>query len=417
LAAHRGEVADGDPDGRAGDDAGGAQEAADDGAGSAEGPSREGGERGEGGAASRPGGERAKGCDRAGRGKETQDEKSRRRQARGGNAEGIRHPFSPCGTGDPMGVAARPLPNRLVRRYTSRPTELSPMHLRTGIPLLSELDAHLKSDLYNQHVKFNQRFLKTNDAAMESYGKLWAKDTFRLWSRRWEYPFAAQRIIEFASVHQQSAGAQPQGQSPFRVLDAGSGVTYFPYFLCAHIRDAQVTCFDSNPAYHSMFKAIHEAMSDCHVKFLEGMLQKIPLPDNSFDAVCCISVLEHTSNYEEILDEFARVLRPGGLLLLTFDLSLDGKFELPRDIATKLLESLARKFVVPDGVSLTDELRRMDNPELEGILTTDHIKKTDPDLLPWKHPTLKAVHDLVHGHGWTGGFRSKSVYCLDVRNR
>src|SRR5438105_12628876 len=117
------------------------------------------------------------------------------------------------------------------------------MHLRTGIPLLSEVDAHLASEQYAQHVEFNRRFLHTNDAAMERYGKLWAKDTFRLWSRRWEYPFAAQRVIEFAKTQ----------RSPLRVLDAGSGVTYFPYFLCAHLPDAQITCFDSNPAYHSMF--------------------------------------------------------------------------------------------------------------------------------------------------------------------
>ena len=74
------------------------------------------------------------------------------------------------------------------------------MHLRSGIPRLSELDAHLGSVEYQQHVQFNRAFLEKNDAAMSQYGKLWAKDTFRLWSRRWEYPFVAQRIIEFAKA-------------------------------------------------------------------------------------------------------------------------------------------------------------------------------------------------------------------------
>ena len=204
------------------------------------------------------------------------------------------------------------------------------MHLRTGIPLLSELDGHLKSDEYRRHVEFNRTFLATNDAAMEKYGKLWAKDTFRLWSRRWEYPFAAQRVIEFAEQ-------QPDG--PVRILDAGSGVTYFPYFLCSEIARAQVTCLDSNPSYHEMFGLINPAMGEtvARVKFMEAMLQKMPLPDGSFDAVCCISVLEHTDNYDEILDEWSRVLRPGGLLVLTFDLSLDGKFEVPKSQAADLL--------------------------------------------------------------------------------
>jgi SAM-dependent methyltransferase len=280
------------------------------------------------------------------------------------------------------------------------------MHLRTGIPLLAELDAHLKSADYQRHVEFNRAFLEKNDAAMSQYGKLWAKDTFRLWSRRWEYPFVTQRVIQFAQ--------QQNSDSALRVLDAGSGVTFFPYYLRKEIPRSEITCFDSNNTYHPMFAAVNNTMGETRVKFVEGLLQKLPFENDSFDAVCCISVLEHTGNYIGILDEFARVLRSGGLLVLTFDLSLDGKFELPKNVAAELLTALSNKFVVPSDVDLHKELNRMDDPARERILTTDHIRDTQPDLLPWKHPTLKAVHDLVTGHGWTGGFRSKSVYCLDV---
>ena len=283
------------------------------------------------------------------------------------------------------------------------------MQLRTGIPLLSELERHLASDEYRRHVEFNRAFLEKNDAAMSQYGKLWAKDTFRLWSRRWEYPFVTQRVIQFA----QGQGARGEGQE-FKVLDAGSGVTFFPYYLREQIPSAEVTCFDSNSSYHPMFAAVNGTMGQSKVRFIEGMLQKIPLHDDSFDAVCCISVLEHTGNYDEILDEFARLLRPGGLLVLTFDLSLDGKFELSKADALKLLSSIERRFSVPAGLDLHGELNRMDDPAGQKILTTDHIRQTQPDLLPWKHPMLKAAHDLAKGHGWTGGFRSKSVYCLDV---
>lgn len=287
------------------------------------------------------------------------------------------------------------------------------MPLRTGIPLLSELDAHLASDEYRRHVEYNRDFLAANDAAMEKYGKLWAKDTFRLWSRRWEYPFVAERII---------AHAGQSTSDPYRVLDAGSGVTYFPYYLRQQVGNrCEVTCFDSNLSYHAMFEQIHANPvngSAGKVKFVEGILQKMPFEAQHFDAICCISVLEHTSNYSEILDEFNRVLKPGGLLVITFDLSLDGRFELPRAAAEELLRELAAKFDVPAGqASLVDELVKMQAPETSGILTTDHIRKTQPDLLPWKYPVAKAVKDLVEGHGWTGGFRSKSVYCVDVRAR
>ena len=275
--------------------------------------------------------------------------------------------------------------------------------------MLAELEAHLKSEEYARHVEFNRAFLEKNDAAMSQYGKLWAKDTFRLWSRRWEYPFVTQRVIRFAQ--------EQSTDSTLRLLDAGSGVTFFPYYIRREIRQSEVTCFDSNSSYHPMFAAVNATMGETNVKFVEGLLQKLPFPDDSFDAVCCISVLEHTANYSEILDEFARVLRPGGLLVLTFDLSLDGKFELPRGVAAELLTEISKKFNVRAGDDLHKELNRMDDPARERILTTDYIRDTQPDLLPWKHPTLKAVHDLVKGHGWTGGFRSKSVYCLDVTAR
>jgi len=283
------------------------------------------------------------------------------------------------------------------------------IRLRTGIPLLSELDAHLQSDDYSRHVEFNRQFLSANDAAMEQYGKLWAKDTFRLWSRRWEYPFVAQRVLELAAE-------APAGEF-VRILDAGSGVTYFPYYICANLPQAEFVCYDSNPSYHPMFAAINGANPSAKVKFVEGMLQKMPLEPASMDAICCISVLEHTSNYSEILDEFLRVLKPGGLLALTFDLSLDGKFELPKAQAKQLLREIGDKFDAPDDVELIAELDRMDDPKASGILTTDHYRETQPDLLPWKYPMLKAAKDLVQGHGWTGGFRSKSIYCLDVRKK
>jgi ubiquinone/menaquinone biosynthesis C-methylase UbiE len=43
----------------------------------------------------------------------------------------------------------------------------------------------------------------------------------------------------------------------------------------------------------------------------------IPLPDKSFDAVLCSEVLEHVPDPTRALDEFARLLKPGGKLILT----------------------------------------------------------------------------------------------------
>ena len=45
-------------------------------------------------------------------------------------------------------------------------------------------------------------------------------------------------------------------------------------------------------------------------------LHKIPKPDGFFDVIICNAVLEHVANPEEIMEEFARVLRDDGILYL-----------------------------------------------------------------------------------------------------
>ena len=285
------------------------------------------------------------------------------------------------------------------------------MEMRRGIPLISDLLALQGQEMYGRHVEFNRSFLKAHGPAIRRYGRQWGTDPFQLWSRRWEYPFAVQCILDFA------AGSPAV---PPRILDAGSGVTYFPYFLSHLIAGAKVTCCDSNPKYAGIFAEINRDRSAAgqggNIEFVQAMLQSLPFAPASRDVIACISVLEHTTNYGEILAEFARVLCPGGLLVLTFDLSLDGKFELSRQKAADLITTLGRHFVCPDGTApvgrFLKELDRID--ETEAILSTDYIRNTQPGLLPWKYPLLKSLDDLLHGHGWTGGFRSKSIFCLEA---
>ncbi|MFT3785302.1 MAG: class I SAM-dependent methyltransferase [Tepidisphaeraceae bacterium] len=281
------------------------------------------------------------------------------------------------------------------------------MNLSSGIPTLKQLDELRGTDYYRDHERSNAAFLERHAGPMKSYRAKWEYDPYRLWSRRWEYPYVADRVLTFAR--------QNEGQ-PLRVLDAGSGVTYLPYYLCQRVPELSVVAFDYDTSYVPMFDAINKAEGHNRVQFSTGMMQKLPFEAGSFDAIVCVSVLEHTDEYDVILSEFDRVLRPGGQLALTFDLSLDGKFELSKPMATKLLQRILQSYTPADGaLDPVKELDRMDKPD--GLLSTDAIKKTNPELLPWRHPLLKAAKDLIEGHGWTGGFRSKSVFCLDARRR
>lgn len=281
------------------------------------------------------------------------------------------------------------------------------MDLRAGIPLLSDVDDLLRDPIYHEHTAYNRDFLAKHGPALKGYGRHWGQDPFRLWSRRWEYPFVAERLFRFAAS---------RGGAPLTILDAGSGVTYFDYFVCDRLDNASVVCVDYDTSYPAMFDAINRNVGHQRVRFQQATLQRLPMQDGSLDAIVCISVLEHTDDHARIIEEFARALRPGGAMILTFDLSLDDRFELARADAEKLLDAVVGRFDFADPFDPRAELARMDR-QRDAILSTDAIRRIDPSLLPWRYPLLKGMHDLLKGRGWTGGFRSKSVFCLDARRR
>ncbi len=46
--------------------------------------------------------------------------------------------------------------------------------------------------------------------------------------------------------------------------------------------------------------------------------ERIDLPDESFDAICCFDVMEHVMAYREIVREWRRILRPGGRVYISW---------------------------------------------------------------------------------------------------
>ncbi len=49
---------------------------------------------------------------------------------------------------------------------------------------------------------------------------------------------------------------------------------------------------------------------------VKGWCESIPAEDNSFDIIFCKSVLEHVDSPEKSLDEFFRILKPGGVVYI-----------------------------------------------------------------------------------------------------
>lgn len=200
-------------------------------------------------------------------------------------------------------------------------------------------------------------------------GTLWRGVPLDQWSRRFEYPFC------FGGLQGLPPGA--------RILDAGSGFTFFPYLLADDL-GARVTCADVADL-GDLFEA--SPYRDRSVEFASGDLGKLPFGDATFDAVVCVSVLEHMDKPDVVVAEFRRVLKPGGRLVLTMDVSLDGHAQISVPGATALADELAASFEPVAAPPLTTQALTAD-----GALTTRTLPQSERRLLPWSQPRLYGAY-------------------------
>lgn len=104
------------------------------------------------------------------------------------------------------------------------------------------------------------------------------------------------------------------------ILDAGCGNGRYTRFLLRDAPpDALITAFDLS--VNMLARARLRLKQSPRVSYVSADLTRLPYADASFDAVVCGWVLEHLPDPEPGLRELARVLQPGGkvLLLVTED--------------------------------------------------------------------------------------------------
>ena len=114
------------------------------------------------------------------------------------------------------------------------------MQLRSGIPTLTEAEALFGDDLYRRMLSFDRAFVANYGRLIRRSVFRWAGQPMAQWSRRWEYPYAAQRLAELAEL------AEAAGGRDLTILDAGSGATFFPHYLCEQMPAAHIICCDGD---------------------------------------------------------------------------------------------------------------------------------------------------------------------------
>lgn len=167
-----------------------------------------------------------------------------------------------------------------------------------------------------------------------SKGYRWPKDALHSWSRIWEYPYVLHHLHQFQKDRDASA--------PLEVADIGSGVTFFPLLVANS--GFRLTCIDIDPVVARDIPRAAEALGVKGITALTAEGETLPLPDTSMDMVYCISVLEHIPQFESTIREMARILKPDGRLILTFDLDLNGNADIGPERYHRLLAALETSF-------------------------------------------------------------------------
>ncbi|HEY0613992.1 MAG TPA: methyltransferase domain-containing protein [Candidatus Elarobacter sp.] len=114
----------------------------------------------------------------------------------------------------------------------------------------------------------------------------------------------------YENLHRYSVAARLAAGK--RVLDLASGEGYGAALLCRTAAD--VVGIDSDEACISHARSAHYHPN---LRFVQGEATNVPLKDESIDLITSFETMQRLWDQEVMLDEFRRVLAPGGMVLLS----------------------------------------------------------------------------------------------------
>jgi len=205
-------------------------------------------------------------------------------------------------------------------------------------------------------------------------------------------------------------------EAPATVLDVGCGIGGSSRYLAKKFPDAQVTGITISPEQQRRATALAAERGIPNAKFELVDALDMKFPDDSFDLVWACESGEHMPDKVKYVEEMARVLKPGGRIVIATwcQRETPPEFTPPE---RKTLDYLYGEWTHPYFISIEEYGRIMNGTgKLADVVTADWAVETIP---AWRHSIWVGVWDpwpvVIRPRLWWKIIRD--AWCLEVMHR
>ena len=158
-----------------------------------------------------------------------------------------------------------------------------------------------------------QSFMSFNKSSTSKSKNIWVRETrFGRWflsTHTWYRYVLSQAIVDFKALLKGRAPAQA------RILDAGCGQGLAFGLIEKHFQPSTITGIDIDSEQIKKASKVAAQLAT-PTSAIYSSATELKFADSTFDIILCHQLLHHTSQQVEVLQEFYRLLTPGGILLV-----------------------------------------------------------------------------------------------------
>ena len=172
---------------------------------------------------------------------------------------------------------------------------------------------------YSETVKTAQEYYNSEDAD-NFYFHVWGGEDLHIGL----YESDEESIFDASvrTVARMASTLQNLGENS-RVLDVGAGYGGSARYLARNF-GCHVVAFNLSEVENERDRRMNKEQGLDHlVEVVDGSFENLPYPDNSFDVIWSQDAFLHSGNRERVIQEAARVLKPGGEFVFTDPMAAD----------------------------------------------------------------------------------------------